>query len=74
MANDLKEQGIPIKEAADILGIPRSRFYSRARKSKEPRDIRKNNVTEKELRAAIKMACNRYPLYGYRRIRIILRR
>jgi len=74
LAGELKKQGISIKDAADILGVPRSRFYPRTRKKKETTKHEQNYITDKELSASIKTACNRYPLYGYRRIRIILKR
>ena len=74
MATELKKDGINIKDAAEILGVPRSRFYPRNRKSNKTPKPKQNYVSDKELSAAIKMACNRYPLYGYRRIRVILRR
>jgi len=71
---ELKKDGISIKDAAAILGVPRSRFYPRNRKSNRTPKPKQNYVSDKELSAAIKMACNRHPLYGYRRIRVILRR
>jgi len=71
---ELKKDGISIKYAAKVLGVPRSRFYLRNRKSNQASKPKQNYVSEKELSAAIKMACNHYPLYGYRRIRVILRR
>lgn len=74
MATQLRKDGISIKDAAAILGVPRSRFYPRHRKSNQTPKPKQSYVSDKELSATIKMACNRYPLYGYRRIRVILRR
>ena len=74
MATELKKDGIIIKDAAEILGVPRSRFYPRKHKSNKTPKPKQNYVSDKELSATIKMAYNRYPLYGYRRIRFILRR
>lgn len=74
MADEIKKLGISIKDAAEILGVPRSRFYSRNRKDKKVPKATRGYISDKELVDAIKMACNRYPLYGYRRIRAILRR
>ena len=49
LANELKKQGISIKDAADILGVPRSRFYPRTRKKKETTKHEQNYITDKEL-------------------------
>jgi len=35
LANELRKHGISIKDAADILGVPRSRFYPHTRRRKE---------------------------------------
>lgn len=63
--------GVGIKEAANILEIPRSRFYKRDRSSNT--EGSSNPDTQKVIEA-IKSACEQYPLYGYRRIRAILKR
>lgn len=68
MAAELRKDVISIKDAAEILGVSRSRFYPRYRKSNQTPKPKQSYVSDKELSAAIKMACNRYPLYGYRRI------
>ena len=74
MVTELRKGGISIKYAAEILEVPRSRFYPRNRKSNQTPKPKQNYVSDKELSVAIKMTCNRYPLHGYRRIRVILRR
>jgi putative transposase len=63
--------GVGIKKAANILEIPRSRFYKRDRSSDS--EERSNPDTQK-VTEAIKSACDQYPLYGYRSIRAILKR
>jgi len=72
----LKKKGISITDAADVLGVPRSRFYKRSRPSgtKHENSDRPKYISDQELSAAIRIACKRYPLYGYRRIRAILQR
>jgi putative transposase len=74
LATELRKDGISIKDAAKILGVPRSRFYFRNRKSNQTPKSKQNYVSDIELAAVIRMVCNRYPLYGYRRIRVILKR
>ena len=64
MVTELREDGISIKDAAEILGVPRSQFYPRNRKSNRTPKPKQNYVPDKKLSAAIKIACNRYPLYG----------
>jgi len=74
LTTELRKEGISIKDAAEILKVPCSRFYPcKCRSNRTPKP-KQNYVPDKELSATIKMACNRYPLYDYRRICVILRR
>lgn len=60
----LKEAGYTIKDACDVLGISRSRYYS----AKEVRVVEWEDAKDDNLLGRIKRIKSEHPFWGYRRV------